>query len=248
MSLSEKDIEEFHLNLLRQSLPTFPQGSLVRSESPDFILDYDSKRIGIEITRLFKSADSFGRHLQVQENERTLLVAESLALYERMKLPCIEVRISFGAQTSFNKKNREEFAERISFLISSNVPIDQSWVRLENKFNDPNTFPCEIDSISIARYGHTKNFWSIPGAGWVQEDFVSELQLLIDRKNRLVTNFNQHCNFHWLVVVLEGMTDSTLFDPSDRTLNHIYESKYDKIFLLDRFRAKGYELQIASAA
>ena len=248
MSPSKKDIEEFHLNLLRKSISTFPQGSLDRTESPDFILNSESKRIGIEITQLFKSPDSSGKSLQVQENEKRLLVQESLILYHQMNQPAIEVRFIFGAYTSFNKKNRTEFAQKISSLVAFNVPVDNEWVRLINKFENPSVFPYEIDSISIARYGHTKNFWSASGAGWVQEDFAEELQLLIDKKNQKVTKYRHNCDFYWLVIVIEGGSEATFFDPSPKTLNHIYKSKYDKIFLFDQIRAKGHELQITGAA
>lgn len=245
---SQKEREQFYLDLLRQLMPSFPTGSIDPCEGPDFILTNQTSKIGIEITRLHKSPDASDNHLQVQENERKLLVAEALREYELTRLPCAEVRFIFSEHTSFNKKNRPNYAKRISALIASQIPSDQSWISLDNHFDDPTKFPYEISHVSIARYGHTSNFWSVSGAGWVQEDFISDLQSLIGKKNSLVAGFRKDCNAHWLVVVIDGMADSTFFEPSLQTLTHVYETSFNRIFLLERFPAKAHELRINGTA
>ncbi len=245
---TEKDIESYYLKLLRQSIGTFPNGVVISNESPDFILNTDTGKIGIEITKVYKSVDSLGKHPQVQENECNLLVAEALSVYEKMGLPIVEVVFHFNHHTLFSKKNRSQFANKIALIVATNIPADKSWKMVVNDLKNPNYYPYEIDSISIARYGHTTNHWSKSGGGLVQEDFIPELQNAISKKNQKVLKFDKDCNCHWLIVVIEGMDDSTLFEPSEATLNNTYESKFDKIYLLNRFGAKGYELKIISAA
>lgn len=246
--MTTKEIELHYLNLLRKSLGDFPAGLIVSRESPDFILEMESGKIGLEVTSVHKSADSFGNYPKVQENECTMLVNESLILFENMGLPFVEVVFHFNHHTKFNKHNRSQLAHKIAMLVAQNIPLNNSWKMVVNDSTNPSYFPYEIDSISIARYGHTKNYWSKSGGGFVQEDFTSELQIAIDKKNQKVLKFNKECKAHWLLVVIEGLDDSSLFEPSELTLTNKYLSRFEKIYLLDRFGAKGYELQILSAA
>ena len=52
--MNHHDEEIMILELFRKSYPEFPKGKLVKSESPDFILqqNYPNQSIGIEVTRL----------------------------------------------------------------------------------------------------------------------------------------------------------------------------------------------------
>lgn len=248
MPMNNKALERHYIRLLQKAVPALPQGDLNDCESPDFIMDTTAGRIGLEVTRLFKAPDLHGRRLQVQENECALMVKEATRLYEATGSPPVEVHVHMAGQTEFNKKNRGQFAQALAKLVSSRVPSDRSWIEISNKFDNPDLFPFEIDCISIARYGHERNYWSVPDGGWVQEDFASELQLLIDQKNSLLPNYSNLCTAHWLVIVIEGTSGSTLFEPSQETLNHAYSSDFERAFLLDRLLVKAYELRRLDAS
>ncbi len=168
--------------------------------------------------------------------------------YEKSEYPPVEVHIFLAAQTKFNKKNRIHFARKLSNLVAQRIPPDRSWVSVDNDFNDPEHFPYEFDSFSIARYGHERNYWSIPGSGWMQENFIAELQSAIAKKDSLLPKFNSTCSAHWLLVVIESVSDSTFFEPSKETLDHIYITNFQKVFLLERLKAKCHELRCQSAA
>jgi len=242
-----KEIEEFYLRLLQKAFPSLPQGQPTRSESPDFILLTNAGQVGVEVTRLFKSPDSQGRHLQAQENERSLMVMEAMRLYEASGNPPVEIHVHMAAQTEFNKKNRRHFAQTLSRLVGLHVPPDRSWTVIENDFEKPDLFPFEFDSISIARFGHKRNYWNVPDGGWVQEHFMAELQSVINKKNALLTQFDSSCSMHWLLIVIEGVSGSTLFEPSHETLNHVYTADFQKVFLLERLTGNGYELRLGAA-
>lgn len=85
---------------------------------------------------------------------------------------------------------------------------------LENDWTNPDAFPYEINSIGLYRLATLRcNFWSVPSAGFVQEDFVSQMQAIIAKKDRLLTRY-QACSEYWLLIVAEGNNASTFFYPS----------------------------------
>jgi len=247
MQLTKKEIEAYYLKRFSQSIESFPKGNIIPSESPDFILDTGEYKIGIEITRIYKSANFRGTNPQVQENEQNLLRAECKKIYDEMGLPNVEVHILFNSFTSFNKKNRREYANKIVQLVSMNLPPSRGVHRIVNDYKNVNTFPFEIDSITIYRFGYNKSFWGESGVGFVQQHFINELQEVIDKKNILVSSYTNCCAYYWLLVVIEGLRDSSFFDPSAETLNHSYKSNFNKVFLYNGFSEKGHELKIVSA-
>jgi hypothetical protein len=58
---SKKDYELLHLHQFKRAFDDFPDGEIIESESPDFIIDAGSERICIEVTKIYKS-NSFQRH------------------------------------------------------------------------------------------------------------------------------------------------------------------------------------------
>jgi hypothetical protein len=48
----------------------------------------------------------------------------------------------------------------------------------------------------------------------------------------------------WLLIVAEGNSASTFFDRSTKTLQHSYRSSFDRIFFLEAFRRKVWELNV----
>jgi hypothetical protein len=92
--MNHHDEEILILELFRKNYADFPQGKLVKSESPDFILKINPKRsIGIEITRLhdgsipknnpgFPVAELTQRNIENTINHKE----EKLSLYQKKKI------------------------------------------------------------------------------------------------------------------------------------------------------------------
>src|SRR6266536_1152581 len=87
-----------------------------------------------------------------------------------------------------------------------------------------------------------RNFWSVASAGFVQEDFVAEMQVVIAKKDALIASY-QTCSEYWLLIAAEGNRASTFFCPSRTTLEHRYCSAFQRIFFLEAFTKKVSELE-----
>jgi len=93
----------------------------------------------------------------------------------------------------------------------------------------------------------TRHHWAVPDSGWVQMDFVPELQDAIDAKNARYVRYAQHCEECWLLITASGGRPSGLFDPSDATKHHVYRSSFARTFFLEAFSGTVVELNTTAA-
>jgi hypothetical protein len=247
MSRPDKGMEQFYVNLLREKVVDFPVGPLERTESPDFTVTNGNMRLGIEVTRLHKAPDRQGLHLQVQESERRLLIREATRLYEQMHGPPVEIWLHFGVDTRFCKANRGRFAGTIAAFVAQHVPNDNSAMRFHNDYLDSILLPDEVNTIAIARFGHTENAWHMSDSGWVQTDFIEELQRAIDGKNTLLPQYRAKCNTNWLLIVADGATPASLFEASEKTLSYVYRGDFERVYLLERVMQRLHSLSLRGA-
>jgi hypothetical protein len=232
-SVTKKERERYYLNLFRSLFPPFPEGSIEDGESPDFVIHASTRRIGIELTRVYKRASTNRPPLQVQESERQALVAEACQIYQTMKLDPVQVSFFFATETSFTKKNRKNYAHALANLVANNLPAPDSWIDLVNEYDAPESFPFEVHSLSTLRFSSlTRNAWSTPDGGLVQEDCRIDFQRTISEKEALIQSYRD-CSEYWLLVVADWLGPSSFFEPSQETVTHTYRATFDRVFFLN---------------
>jgi hypothetical protein len=144
-----------------------------------------------------------------------------------------------------NRQNRNYFASAIAKLVTANIPDADRFTQAENDWNNRETFPYEIDSINIYRFSKSQgNEWSAPSAGLFRENFTDELQAVISEKDLKLCGYAKNCDQQWLLIVAENSSPSTFFDPSEQTVNHVYKSSFEKVFLFKLFSEKLSELKL----
>ncbi|OLB00280.1 MAG: hypothetical protein AUH08_09070 [Verrucomicrobia bacterium 13_2_20CM_54_12] len=239
-----KEHERRFLDILEPQIVGFPSGRLVQTEAPDFIVTALKRKIGIEVTKIQQQSGS--NRSRRQESEQEKIANEAVRIFETQNSVALEVKIRFSANGEFNKRNRNYFATAIAILVNAYLPIEDGPRVLHNDWSDPEMFPYELDSIGIYRLASLKrNFWSVSSAGFVQEDFVAEMQAVISKKDALIPSY-QSCSEYWLLIVSEGNSASTFFRPSRETLDHQYRSVFQRIFFLEAFTKKVSELKVLS--
>jgi hypothetical protein len=197
--------------------------------------------IGTEVTKIHHANEP-----RQQESECRSLVDAACGLYVNESTIPLEVKFHFGSSTQFNKRNREKFARILANLVLTNIPRPDSRISLDNNWENPGFFPYEIAGLSIIRLSALpKNFWSVPSAGFFQEDFAPKIEAIIATKEHAIRTYETDCIEAWLLIAAEGNSASTFFDPSKKTLQHSYRSSFDRIFLIEAFRRKVWELNIS---
>src|SRR4030095_7782649 len=241
LQAAKKADERRFVEILAEKLDAFPPGKLIDSELPDFLVATPEGVIGIEATKIHH-ADECRPH----ESECRSLVDAARRLYESESTIPLEVKVHFGRSTQFNKRNRGKFARILANLVLTNIPQPDSWIDLENNWENPGFFPYEIVGLSIIRLSaFRRNFWSVPSAGFFQEDFAPKVEAIITTKEHAISTYETDCTRRWLLIVAEGNSASTFFDPSTKTLQHSYSSSFDRIFLVETFRRKVWELNVS---
>jgi len=234
--------EQRFVELFKGAYPNFPAGEIVADENqerPDAIVVTSQGKVGIEITSLHDDK------LKRTESECEKAVLDARRIYEKQGLPKLHVSVHIGGEISFNRANRKKYANAIAGLVAANVPPPGKYVAVENGFNDPARFPYEIDSIYIYRYSWPdENHWNAPSGGFYREHFVEELQRVISEKDSKLGGYMPDCKEQWLLVVAENSSPSTFFDPSETTVNHTYKSAFNKVFVMELFKVKLFELKL----
>lgn len=244
MNKTKKEmLERFYLSILAMQRNDLPLEAPTKGECPDFVWTGIEQPLGIEITRLFKDAPQGQRPVQAQESDQRATVELAKQIYEKRNLPNLDIRVIFG-NTEIKKSHRKLLASELANLIQHCLPAPDSWVHFDNNFEN-DSIPEEISYLSIARIENLmKNHWSVSGAGWVQEDFVIELQKKIDEKNSRLSNYLKNCSRCWLLIVAEGTGPSSFFDLNENTARHCYNSFFERTFFMEAFTHKVTELDI----
>jgi hypothetical protein len=163
------------------------------------------------------------------------MVARAGVLAQSANIPPLDVLVHFIDGVSLGKRDRDRVARSLLALVSNNVPADGQSVNLE-MWRHPDEAPPGVQLVRVFRSAILrKHHWAVPDAGWVQSDFVEELQQAIDEKNARHAKYKSRCDECWLLVAASGGKPSGLFEPSDDTKKHIYRSSFAKTFFMAVF-------------
>jgi hypothetical protein len=162
-------------------------------------------------------------------------------------MPPLDVAVHFLDRVGVGKRDRNLAARSLLALVSENIPDLGQSVTIET-WRRPNDALPGVRLVRVFRHEVlTKHHWAVPVAGWVQSDFVHELQTAIDDKNRRHAKYRRRCDECWLLVTASGGKPSGLFEPSDETKGHIYRSSFAKTFFMEVFDHMLIELNTTAA-
>jgi hypothetical protein len=158
-------------------------------------------------------------------------------------MPPLDVAVHFSDRLAVRKPDRDVAAQSLVALVSENIPGDGESVTIELWRQRRVSLP-EVRLVRIFRASVlTKHHWSVPDSGWVQQDFVQELQEAMDEKNLRHATYRRRCDECWLLITASGGRPSGLFQPSFETRTHLYRSLFAKTFFMEVFGENLVELR-----
>lgn len=209
-----------------------------RSESPDFIITYENRKIGIEITELiFETIHGVPIAKKYSlEDEIIKLVYKELRLKSHFK---ILASIQFDEKLNVSKKDMGIFASKISEIISNfligkpnilthhlaiieDLPAGVNGVYLD-------IIPLLGDSIIYAQRGKCP-----------VQITIDHLNDLIKRKNKIIELYKRKVDEIYLVIVHGLSFSSTHGNFSINT--KVIPNEFNRIFLLDVFHTEIIEI------
>lgn len=179
----QKEIERQYLHSFRCLRGDFPGGDLRDHETPDFLVVTETQRkIGIEITRVFKADGKSKNSQQSIEATKEAITVFARTYSERLSSPPVEVSLFFNLRRPLNVKAQLEIAWRVAQVVHGNMPFQGESVELEYRRGCRRDQPIEVDLICINRV-HPVDYhqWTWLEMGDVQTDAITLLEGAIKR-------------------------------------------------------------------
>jgi hypothetical protein len=199
---------------------------VTKSENPDFIIRKDNSLVGVEhetiVNQEFKQVEgSLKRLIADVENEyrRTHPYEKRL-----LNIYMNDIRYSKNNKTDLIK----ELLEIVNHYIKTQTVLE-------------NDFIYDITMMDHSRLDFVCNL-----GGWWQRnlDFTSLLNA-IKRKEMKITEYqkNSGCEEQWLLLVIGSLGKSSYEIDSPESLNQPFDTTFNKVFILEDFKANVYELK-----
>jgi hypothetical protein len=245
-----KKLEHAHLMHFKDIFPDFPDGDVSHDDKPDFIVHYkDSPNtIGIEHTQIFKPDDSnkpIGNIWKYHDEIGKKIAQRARCLYlENHNLPLI-VTISPFPDIEIKESDIEKIAKKVVNVISStNIKLSET-ICLQPTVSNSDIFPKEIGRLYISTPKNQKEgLWKWSGSGWSIELTPKLIQDEIDKKEDKLVIYKLKCETAWLLLVVDDSRNPSFLDISHSSLEHIYETKFDRVFIFWNATLRFVELQL----
>lgn len=225
--------EKVAFNRLRELMPDFPSGVVdLTGESPDFIVQSGSRRIGVEHTELFRVPEQGQPPLQELESIRERTVDLFRDQLERSSAPPVWVSVFFILHRRIRKNRVRSLASELLDLVLDNIPDVGFVIRFDvnHRWDD---LPDEIDSLEVRRLPEIDFFEvSAPDATTVPQLQRTDVERAIASKERLIGKYNARADELWLLITLDSGSMATWFNDRDPSVYEGYSTKFDRVFIL----------------
>jgi hypothetical protein len=240
----KKELERWQLERFKETCPSFPQGEIIESERPDFLIENSAGKFGIELTQLYRNDSDTALPPQATESLRKQIVDRAHGLYKEAGGPPLWVTVYFSLVSELRKSLVPELANRIADLVAATPVGIDSRIELEADGDVPD-FPDEIDSIHIRRLPIlTEGFWNTWSVGFIPTYGPDQLQKIIDKKEKNISSYLDRCEAIWLVIVVGGFAISSTVNFGDDVYNQSYTSAFDRVFVFENAGEKSFELTV----
>jgi hypothetical protein len=220
-----KETEREYIHSFRCLCVDFPNGDLQEHEGPDFLVVTQMRRIGIEVTQIFKTDGK--RSLQTIETTKETITVLSQKYAECMELPPAHVSLFFSLNKNLRKDAQMAIAHRIAKVVRDNMPLPGSSVRLEYGKGG-------VDLVYINRvHSNDRHRWTWPEAGSVLTDAATQLEKAIAEKSEKLDTYLRCCDECWLLIVAPSFKPAGMIHPDEHTLSRTYPSRFSRTYLLD---------------
>lgn len=228
-NMTKKELlEKSIFDKFEKSYNSFPQGKVEHIDKPDFII-HSHKKIGVEITQIFKDQESLKGSLSKSFEEITRKVSEEIIglLSENQKPKCY-ISIHLNENEFPPQLNPKDIAKFCFIDIIKNINADKKNYLIEITNNGQ--LPNLVDSYEVIFNEKVKDFQyleSYSTLGGIIDN--SKLQYILDKKEEAKKEFIK-CDKYWLLIK-SGEYSADYF-PSIQISPNNLKTSFDKIFIL----------------
>ncbi|PKL89432.1 MAG: hypothetical protein CVV23_05290 [Ignavibacteriae bacterium HGW-Ignavibacteriae-2] len=241
--MEKKEEEKYFLLLFKKLYDRFPDGEIISSEKPDFIVKTENSTYGVELSKIYQKTKIFNLSPQASDSIGYSIVNMILNKLNNYEISFLDVLIDFTFQKPYTTKEREKISNVIVKLIIDNIPDENESLRIYNEFENEAQIPFEVSTMRILNHPFLeRNSVSFPRYGFFQHNMINNIQEVLKKKDDKIKIYKPY-DEQWLLIYALGGNSGGFFDPSEETINHKYHTKFDRIFLLISLDNKVYELK-----
>jgi hypothetical protein len=229
---AQKKLERHHLNVFRRVCSDFPFGRIVSCETPDFIVNRGSTKIGIEMTQVYVDPGRRRGSLQSRETAKSRIMRAAEKIVQEAGTPDVYVFLFFNRTWSPDPKQDDRIAHAVAQTVINNIPPEGESVWVQYQLHS--TQPIDVDLISIHRitdFGDER--WCWLDAGEPVKNAIAHLQRTIDCKAPKLQDCLMKCDECWLLIVAPSWTPAGMVHPDLNSLEHTYISPFDRAYFLN---------------
>jgi hypothetical protein len=199
---------------------------------PDFVVDHNGERLGVEITCIYIPEKVGGMPLQQHEVEKDEIVESARQKAVQSGLPPLKVDVIFGGNPPKKKDRKTDWADTLFEIVKNNCPDPGRTIYLGGIDGDP---PEGFHRIGIERIlKRREHSWNCEDeAGDVETDFSAQLQERIDAKASKLPQYRNCCDKCWLVIAAPGRRPSSFFEYTDEMTTRRYRSPFERVLFVD---------------
>jgi len=242
--VKKKAREEFWLNQLQAAadLKFEIDDQRELQERPDFLIRYQGRIVGVEITELQIDRDrgpSKGSALQKEFSLERSVVWRAQELYFAIKSRPINAMVYFrtGPGQSLQSVNRQDLAKAIVESLRQVYLDPFAQCRLDPYSNPP--IPPPVGFIYVRGLpSEITPRWQLAAPGWSKEFRSSDVESLLAEKNALIDQYRETVAENWLLIAADGRNPPGMFRAPEQNHADLPSSEFDRTFLLcepDRF-------------
>lgn len=237
MRSDQKDEERFFVTRLFEALE-IPLRTLVPADpAPDFVAKHRDGSAGIEVTTLFRP-HGMERPRQAIESERRAVVETAGEIWDARGEEAVSVLVHFNRDHHITRTDRDRLAMALVEMVAAH---QEQRVRLEFDWVNREWFPEEFAFVRIFRSDIlTRAHWTVSDASYVpwlkRENMVAAIQA------KAVPDYSTDADESWLLLVMDTFRHSSSFQVSEEVLARPYSSPFDRLYLLDVFAPRAWEL------
>jgi hypothetical protein len=243
----EPDKKELELHLFeefKKVTPTLHLELIEHRDCPDILARTGDHRVGIEITRYYRRDEKTrGSQEKLREREEDAVIEMARCRYEASGNPTVRVSVFWGTHEP-RRANRVALAHSLADVICQHVPQLGHRVRLQW-----GTLPSPLDlalhCVSIDRLINYKhNYWNAVRAAFVLGVEPTDIQRIIDDKERRIDRYRDNCDEIWLLIASEGRDPSSWCDVTDDLRITPYTARFNRAFFLSDLPRQAIELRL----
>ena len=231
---------------------------------PDFVVDFNGEKLGIEITEINIPQETYeeplkennandrrsenpayrmyGKPLREHEVAKQRIVDRAREKAQASGLPPLRVAVHFAGNIP---KGREKSLTTALFeMVRSHCPERGHRIELDELYG----LPDEFWLIRIHNYANPVDWWNYIEPGGVETEFSDHLQQIIDDKSAKVPQYLKHCNTCWLIIVALGDRPSSFYLPGSQVTTTQYQSAFERVFFMNKAHRIITELQVEKGA